>query len=314
MSSEQVETVSKNSCCDESTAAPETPSLSELAQVLVDETAPIAKRTRAVFLLRQMGTEEAMDTLATALNSPSVLLGHEIAYVLGQMHSKYPVEILRKVLASKDYHLIVRHEAAEALGAIGLEDNIDLLASFAQDEDVELAHTCQIAVDRLKFLKENPTWEQEYKSRYHCIDPAPPAEEDDVKELQRMLNDTSLSLFNRYRAMFKLRDINTKEAVLALATGFADASPVFRHEVAYVFGQLAHPASVPSLIEMLQKNEEHSMVRHEAAEALGAVGTDDVVEVLKGFQGDDDRIVKESCDVALDIYDYWHLGMEGGCC
>ena len=301
-------------CCDDA-AAPETPSLEELSKVLVDETAPVAKRTRAVFLLRQNGSTEAMDVLATALGSPSVLLGHEVAYVLGQMGSAHPVAVLRKVLQSpRDYHPIVRHEAAEALGAIGLEANIDLLEQHCSDADVEVSDTCKIAVDRLRFMQANPRWGEEYKSRYHCVDPAPVAEESDVAELKAMLNDSSLSLFQRYRAMFKLRDINSKEAVLALASGFSDPSPVFRHEVAYVFGQMAHPASVPSLVTMLGKTDEHSMVRHEAAEALGAVGGDDVDAILKGFVGDADRIVKESCDVALDIYDYWHLGIEGGCC
>lgn len=307
--------LSSSTCCDKTTTGDkEFPTLEELAKVLVDETAPAAKRTRAVFVLRHMGTEEAMDVLATALKSPSVLLGHEVAYVLGQMKSKYPTEILRKVLKSDEYHLIVRHEAAEALGAIGLEDNIDILEEMSKDKNVEIAHTCQIALDRLKFIKANPNFFNEYKSDYECIDPAPPCEETSIKKLQEQLMNKSLSLFERYRAMFKLRDINTKEAIQALATGFADDSPVFRHEIAFVFGQLGNPHSVPSLVEMLKKDDEHSMVRHEAAEALGSVGTDEAVEVIKEFQKDKDRIVKESCEVALDIYDYWNLGIEGGCC
>jgi len=298
-----------NACCET-----KTPPIEELQVVLHDETAPPAKRTRAVFLLRSMGTHEAMDALATALKSPSVLLGHEIAYVLGQMKDPYAVPVLRQVLDSDEYHLIVRHEAAEALGALGLEENLDILEKYANDSNPELAHTCQIARDRIRFVKENPDWAERYPSLFDCIDPAPPSDDTDIAVLKAKLNDQSLSLFERYRAMFKLRDINTKEAVLALASGFADPSPVFRHEVAYVFGQIANKASVPSLIAQLRKTDEHSMVRHEAAEALGAVGGDDVAAVLKEFQSDPDRIVKESCDVALDIYDYWHLGIESSCC
>jgi deoxyhypusine monooxygenase len=33
----------------------------------------------------------------------------------------------------------------------------------------------------------------------------------------------------------------------ALADGFNDKSAVFRHEIAYVMGQLQHIASIPSL-------------------------------------------------------------------
>jgi deoxyhypusine monooxygenase len=41
----------------------------------------------------------------------------------------------------------------------------------------------------------------------------------DVSVLKEILMNTGLSLFDRYRAMFALRDIGTEEAVLALATG-----------------------------------------------------------------------------------------------
>ena len=47
------------------------------------------------------------------------------------------------------------------------------------------------------------------------------------------------------------------------------------------------------------------MVRHEAAEALGAIPSDDVISVLNEFCNDKKAIVKESCEVALDIHDHW---------
>lgn len=45
------------------------------------------------------------------------------------------------------------------------------------------------------------------------------------------LTDQSLPLFERYKAMFSLRNNGSKAAVLALCTGFNDPSPLFRHEV-----------------------------------------------------------------------------------
>ena len=42
---------------------------------------------------------------------------------------------------------------------------------------------------------------------------------------------TKLPLFQRYRAMFSLRNMGTEEAVLALAHGFTDKSALFRHEI-----------------------------------------------------------------------------------
>jgi hypothetical protein len=134
--------------------------------------------------------------------------------------------------------------------------------------------------------------------------------------------DVKLPLFERYRAMFALRNDGGKDAVLALASGFADDSALFRsvpspaslsvdthalngdsHEIAYIFGQLSSPYSVPSLVTVLRCATEEDMVRHEAAEALGSIATDDCLPVLAEFARDQSvpRVVRESCVVALDM-------------
>lgn len=57
-------------------------------------------------------------------------------------------------------------------------------------------------------------------TKFLSVDPAPPQRDIvDVSVLKEILMNTGLSLFDRYRAMFALRDIGTEEAVLALATG-----------------------------------------------------------------------------------------------
>jgi deoxyhypusine monooxygenase len=145
------------------------------------------------------------------------------------------------------------------------------------------------------------------KSAFTSIDPAPPLPLEvsaNVKQLQDMLNDQSKPLFDRYRAMFRLRDLGTDDAVLALASGFKDPSALFRHEIAYVFGQLCSPVSVPSLVEVLQDSNEAAMVRHEAAEALGSIATDDVLPVLQKFAKDNEVVVRQSAEVALDMYEF----------
>lgn len=134
----------------------------------------------------------------------------------------------------------------------------------------------------------------------------------EVEELGRKLMDTAAPLFIRYRAMFALRDLASPPdlptavpAVLALAKGFADSSALFRHEIAFVFGQLSHPASIPALTEALSNVEEASMVRHEAAEALGSLGDEEgVEETLRRFLHDKEKVVRESVIVALDIAEY----------
>ena len=51
------------------------------------------------------------------------------------------------------------------------------------------------------------------KSKYYSVDPAPPAEKSDLKELEHMLLDTASPLFDRYRAMFALRNLDSPEAI-----------------------------------------------------------------------------------------------------
>lgn len=141
-------------------------------------------------------------------------------------------------------------------------------------------------------------------------------EQQSIPELQNTLFDTSLPLFQRYRAMFALRDLasppdlaTAQPAIEALSKGFTDPSALFRHEIAFVFGQLSHPASIPSLVETLSKKEEAGMVRHEAAEALGSLGHEEGVEdILKKFLDDPEQVVRESIIVALDMADFERNG------
>merc|ERR1711865_281775 len=99
-------------------------------------------------------------------------------------------------------------------------------------------------------------------------------------------------------------------ALLGAALTTDASSALFRHEVAFVLGQMQHPVAIVSLQESLERTGEHSMVRHESAEALGAIeGTDEdwgrCEAVLRAFCADTDPVVAESCQVALDAADYW---------
>jgi deoxyhypusine monooxygenase len=51
------------------------------------------------------------------------------------------------------------------------------------------------------------------------VDPAPSTGKMEVMDLQKILLDESLPLFQRYRAMFSLRNLGTKDAVKVLAKG-----------------------------------------------------------------------------------------------
>lgn len=123
--------------------------------------------------------------------------------------------------------------------------------------------------------------------------------------------------------------------VLRLVYIFSDTSPypphsfnslgsllvlIDRHEVAYIFGQLCSPHSVPSLLHVLRDQKEDDMVRHEAAEALGGIASDapvsdagegqgekgeDVLAILREWAVKEDApvVVRESCQVAIDMWE-----------
>ncbi|KAF7237147.1 Deoxyhypusine hydroxylase [Varanus komodoensis] len=274
-----------------------------IGRILVDPKQTLTARFRALFTLRNLGGPEAIEWISQAFADDSALLKHELAYCLGQMQDERATPVLVDVLQDTRQEPMVRHEAGEALGAIGNPKVLDLLKRYSNDPVIEVAETCQLAVKRLEWLQENKT-KSPGDSPYSSVDPAPPAEEQDVGKLKEVLLDDSQPLFERYRAMFALRNLGGEAAVLALADGLRCGSALFRHEIAYVLGQMQHEACVPQLTASLASVAESPMVRHECAEALGAIAKASCLSTLKTYAQDKEQVVRESCVVALDMYDY----------
>ncbi|KAL2015430.1 hypothetical protein VTK56DRAFT_5508 [Thermocarpiscus australiensis] len=308
---------------------PTTKALSTIATLresLCSEATPLPVRFRALFSLKHLArhadasaeSQAAVDAIAAAFRSPSALLKHELAYCLGQTGRRAAIPHLTAVLEDLRQDAMVRHEAAEALGALGDAQSLEVLRRFRdrEGEEVVVTETCEIAIDRIEWENSEARKQERLRqSDFASVDPAPPVPEGQqqtVEELSKTLMDTSLPLFRRYRAMFALRDLASPPdlptavpAIHALSKGFADSSALFRHEIAFVFGQLAHPASIPALTAVLSNTEEASMVRHEAAEALGSLGDEEgVEETLKKFLHDKEAVVRESVIVALDMAEY----------
>lgn len=250
---------------------------------------------------------------------------------------------------------------------------------YLQDSNVSVRETCDLAINKIEFdhapssssastfkpneKKEsegsalarakaetlNGNQDEQVDSAFLPIDPAPAHTHKTqillasipLYQAQLTAGD-SLPLFDRYRAMFSLRNAvhaarrksqgptvsatQRKEfekvalsAILALAEGLSDKSALFRHEICFVFGELAHPGCVESMVKVLGNEDEEEMVRHEAAEALGAVveeatesqestgqQVDIVMKTLKQWANNAEapRVVRESCLVALDEMAY----------
>ena len=114
------------------------------------------------------------------------------------------------------------------------------------------------------------------------------------------LVDQSLSMPRRFRALFTLRSIGGDDAVAALLGAMTDdPSALFRHEVAFALGQMQAPGAVGVLKRVLRDATDDEMVRHECAEALGAIATEECVDALRDACVDGCRVVRETATLAL---------------
>lgn len=295
------------------------PSWANVTETLLSADSSLTERYRALFQTRSLAPSpaEAVDLIVQAFcrKSDSILLGHEAAYVLGQLGDKAAVTRLKEITGDEGEDDIVRHEAIEALAAIDEGDAIVLLSELqARTTSEPLRHTCELAVAGLQRnagandsdAAALPICVCQYTSR----DPAKgwtDARQQDVPVAIATLADAQKPLYERYEGLFTLRNVGGAAAVKALSDILLSdqSSAVLRHEIAFVLGQMEDDVATEALISSLACSEEHGMVRHEAAIALGSVGTPAAETALRNYVADPDRLVAESCEVALDTAAYW---------
>ena len=122
------------------------------------------------------------------------------------------------------------HEAVEALGNLSDENTNKLIEQYknSNSEISEMVlETCELALDLIKWNTETNFGESEgldlKKLKFKTNDPAPPyniasdtEKYQSVAWLQEQLLDGTKKLFDRYRAMFTLRELCTKESCKAI--------------------------------------------------------------------------------------------------
>jgi deoxyhypusine monooxygenase len=147
-----------------------------LRKTLTSENEALAARFRALFSLKYLACQEprtensvpAIDAIAAGFASPSALLKHELAYCLGQSRHDAAVPYLQKVLSDREEDPMCRHEAAEAIGALGDKGSLKLLIERRDDENEEtvVKETCQIAVGRIEWEHSDAGKLEKLKQRY----------------------------------------------------------------------------------------------------------------------------------------------------
>uniref|UniRef100_A0A0E0FEJ2 Deoxyhypusine hydroxylase n=1 Tax=Oryza meridionalis TaxID=40149 RepID=A0A0E0FEJ2_9ORYZ len=274
-----------------------------LCDRLLDASQPIAERFRALFSLRNLRGDAPRRALLQAARDSSNLLAHEAAFALGQMQDAEAIPALEAVLKDLSLHPIVRHEAAEALGAIGLEKSISLLEeSLSADPAVEVKETCELALRRIEEQKNTSGAETEIVSPFLSVDPALPAKQGlSVEQLRELLLNEQESMYERYAALFALRNDSGDAAVSAIIAALGIKSALLRHE-------LQNKAAAEALSTVLKNVDEHPMVRHEAAEALGSIADQESIALLEEFAKDPEPIVSQSCEVALSMLEFERSG------
>lgn len=153
----------------------------KLRKVLTSESEPLARRFRALFSLKHLAclqppsdqTLPAIQAIAAAFASPSALLKHELAYCLGQTRNADAVSFLQVVVKDPAEDAMCRHEAAEALGALGDRGSLGILQKLRDDAkelDV-IRETCDLAVDRILWENSEQSKSEKLKPRYDDYPP-----------------------------------------------------------------------------------------------------------------------------------------------
>jgi deoxyhypusine monooxygenase len=144
----------------------------------------------------------------------------------------------------------VLHEIVESLGHINHENSVKLLERFSDEQDVILYESCYITKKEIEWKNATENGKTEGLDmkalKTESQNPSPPfnyikepkyADVNYLKEI--LLDNQNFDLFERYRALFTLRELETEEAVEALCQAMTKenkktCSSLLRHEIAFI--------------------------------------------------------------------------------
>lgn len=110
--------------------------------------------------------------------------------------------------------------------------------------------------------------------------------QEQIKTIGCVLNNKERPLKERFRALFTLKNIGGADAIDEISRGFTDDSALLKHELAYCLGQMQDKKALGILTQVLEDVNQEPMVRHEAAEAMGAIGAADIIPILEKYKND----------------------------
>ena len=286
-------------------------------------------RHEVAFALGQMRAKEATQTLIAVLKNQNEhgMTRHECAEALGAIADETSLEVLRDMREDAK-HREVRETASLALRRV--EHVVGNSSSSSSNSSRNVATTTTTGA--LVGSKKESTAvvvvdEEEDGGGYatYSVDPVPAMDESvETETLADIILDDAADIWDRYAAMFALRNRAQKtfgltkktkenEQLVQLCSSTLGKtlrsetvqSALLKHEICYVLGQLRddddNEIARKALFECLEDPNEHAMVRHEAAEAIGSRGGQGAEAILRKYLACEDRVVSESCEVALDM-------------
>ena len=281
-------------------------------------------RHEVAFALGQMRAKEATQTLIAVLKNQNEhgMTRHECAEALGAIADETSLEVLR------DMREDAKHREVRETASLALRRVEHVVGNSSSSGSSNVATTTTGALVGSK--KESTAVvvdEEEDGGGYatYSVDPVPAMDESvETETLADIILDDAADIWDRYAAMFALRNRAQKTFGLTKKTKESEQlvqlcsstlgktlrsetvqSALLKHEICYVLGQLRddgdNEIARKALFECLEDPNEHAMVRHEAAEAIGSRGGEGAEAILRKYLACEDRVVSESCEVALDM-------------
>ena len=289
-------------------------------------------RHEVAFALGQMRAKAATATLISVLKNQREhgMTRHECAEALGAIADETSLEVLRD-MREDSKHREVRETASLALRRVeymvGSRDESTATSTTTATNTTTFNNSTGAIVGSKKesIGKVAAVNEQQEEEFAYSVDPVPAMDESiETETLAAIILDDDADIWDRYAAMFALRNRAQKtfglvkktqenEQLVQLCSSTLGKtlrsetvqSALLKHEICYVLGQLRedddNEIARKALFECLEDPNEHAMVRHEAAEAIGSRGGRGAEALLRKYLSCEDRIVSESCEVALDM-------------
>ena len=282
-------------------------------------------RHEVAFALGQMQSKKATSALISVLKNECEhgMTRHECAEALGAIGDDSAVDVLREMHEDETQCREVRETASLALRRIEhVTKKKKKSAAIVGARVGSKKETTAVGIAEKE--EEDGDGEEHIVQHAYSVDPVPAMEASvETDTLAAIILDDTADIWERYGAMFALRNraqetfglakTRENERVVELCSSTLGKtlrsetvhSALLKHEICYVLGQLRedddNDIAREALFDCLEDPNEHAMVRHEAAEAIGSRGGAGAEALLRKYLSCEDRVVRESCEVALDM-------------